>query len=219
MTPTRFRTLKSVLTRRQPDLTILSENVHKTHNLAAIVRSCDAVGVFQAHVVSVSPKIPRHHLTSAGSGKWIPLVFHADIKAAITALKNDGFQLFAAHQSDRAVDFRTVDYTAPTALLLGSELIGVSAEAADLADAHLTIPMMGHTESLNVSVANALILYEAMKQREAAGMYDNSRLEPATFQTTLFEWAYPDIARRCRDKKLPYTALSDEGQLLENPFK
>ena len=218
MTPDRFRTLKNVLTHRQPDLTILAENVHKTHNLAAIIRSCDAVGVFQAHVVSVSPKLPRHHLTAAGSGKWVPLVFHADIGAAIADLKNDGFQLFAAHLSDQAVDFRSVDYTAPTALLLGSELVGVSAEAAELADAHLSVPMQGHTESLNVSVANALILYEAMKQREAAGMYDSSRLEQETWQKTLFEWAYPDIARRCRDKKLPYPTLSDEGQLLENPF-
>jgi tRNA (guanosine-2'-O-)-methyltransferase len=218
MTPDRFRTLKSVLARRQPDLTILSENVHKTHNLAAIVRSCDAVGVFQAHVVSNSPKLPRHHLTSAGSGKWVPLVIHPDIGSAIESLKKDGFQVFAAHLSDRSVDFRSVDYTAPTALLLGSELVGVTAEAADMADAHLTIPMQGHTESLNVSVANALILYEAMKQREAAGMYDNSRLEKETWQKTLFEWSYPDIARRCRDKKLPYPALSDEGQILENPF-
>ncbi len=57
-----------------------------------------------------------------------------------------------------------------------------------------------------------------MKQREAVGMYDNSRLDPKTWQQTLFEWAYPDIARRCRDKKLMYPALSADGQLLENPF-
>ena len=218
MTPDRFQTLKSVLARRQPDLTILSENVHKSHNLAAIIRSCDAVGVFRAHVVSNSPKLPRHHLTSAGSRKWVPIVIHADIASAIGSLKNDGFQVLAAHLSAQARDFREIDYTAPTALLLGSELVGVSAEAAGLADAHLKISMQGHTESLNVSVATALILYEAMKQREAAGMYEHSRLDPKTWQQTLFEWAYPDIARRCREKKLMYPALSADGQLLENPF-
>lgn len=218
MTPDRFQTLKSVLARREPDLTILSENVHKSHNLAAIIRSCDAVGVLEAHVVSNSPKLARHHLTSAGSGKWVPIVMHPDIGTAIGRLKNKGFQVLTAHLSTQAKDFRDVDYTAPTALLLGSELVGVSAEAARLADAHLRIPMQGQTESLNVSVATALILYEAMKQREAAGMYDNSRLDPKTWQQTLFEWAYPDIARRCRDKKLMYPALSADGQLLENPF-
>ncbi len=179
MTPDRFQTLKSVLGRRQPDLTILSENVHKSHNLAAMIRSCDAVGVFKAHVVSNSPRLPRHHLTSAGSRKWVPIVMHADIASAIGHLKNEGFQVLAAH---------------------------------------LMIPMQGHTESLNVSVAIAVILYEAMKQREAAGMYDNSRLDPKTWQQTLFEWAYPNIARRCREKKLMYPALSADGQLLENLF-
>ena len=177
----------------------MSENVHKSHNLAAIIRSCDAVGVFRAHVVSNSPKLPRHHLTSAGSRKWVPIVIHADIASAIGCLKNDGFQVLAAHLSAQARDFREIDYTAPTALLLGSELVGVSAEAAGLADAHLKISMQGHTDSLNVSVAAALILYEAMKQREAAGMYEHSRLDPKTWQQTLFEWAYPDIARRCRE--------------------
>ncbi len=218
MTPDRFQTLKSVLARRQPDLTILSENVHKSHNLAAIIRNCDAVGVFRAHVVSNSPRLPRHHLTSAGSRKWVQIVMHPDLATAIGCLKNDGFQVLAAHQSAKARDFREIDYTAPTALLLGSELVGVSAEAASLADTHLKISMQGHTESLNVSVATALILYEAMKQREAAGMYKNSRLDSKIWAQTLFEWAYPDIARRCREKKLPYPALSNEGQLLENPF-
>ncbi len=218
MTPERFLTLKSVLARRQPDLTILSENVHKSHNLAAIIRSCDAVGVFQAHVVSDSPRLPRHHLTSARSRKWVPIVIHADISTAVGCLKNDGFQVLAAHLSTQARDYREIDYTAPTALLLGSELVGVTAKAASLADAHLKIPMRGHTESLNVSVATALILYEAMKQREAAGMYEKSRLDPKIWGQTLFEWAYPDIARRCRDKKLVYPVLSSDGQMLENPF-
>ena len=219
MTPDRFETLKKVLARRQPDLTILSENVYKSHNLAAIIRSCDAVGVFAAHAVSKSPISPRHHLTSAGSGKWVPVHMHDNIDVAVRQLKKDGFRVLAAHTSPQAIDYRSADYTKPTAILLGSELIGVSETASRHADTHLSIPMRGHTESLNVSVAAALILYEAMRQRDAAGLYSASRLDSKTWTNTLFEWAYPGIARRLREKKLPYPPLSDEGQILENPFK
>ena len=117
-----------------------------------------------------------------------------------------------------SVDYRNVDYTRPTVLLLGSELRGVSADAAALADHHASLPMRGLATSLNVSVAAALFLYEAARQREAAGLYATCRLGDEVFANTLFEWCHPDIAARCRERGLPYPPLTADGDMATNPF-
>ena len=218
MTPERFAKLKYHLARRQPDLTVLAENVHKTHNIAAILRTADAVGIFHVHAVSETGEFRHHHMVSGGSRKWVGLTLHENTDTAVTALKADGFYIVAAHPGDAAHDYREVDYTRKTALLMGAELDGVSSRALDLADAQVAVPMEGLGESLNVSVAAALILYEARRQREAAGMYENCRIQRDVYAQILFEWAYPDLAARCRDRGRAYPALSDEGDLLENPL-
>lgn len=219
MTPERFERLRQALAARQPDLTILAENVHKAHNIAAIIRTCDAVGILEAHAVSQTGEMRRLQGTAGGTRTWVPVRFHRDVPAGIAALKAAGFTVFAAHVSDRAVDYRKPDYTQPTALLVGSELVGVSPAAAALADGHVMVPMEGLVESLNVSVAAALILYEARRQREAAGMYRTSRLDPDLAGRLLFEWAHPRIAARCRSLGLAYPPLTPTGDLAENPFK
>lgn len=218
MTPDRFNLIQRTLNRRQPDLTVLADGIHKTHNIAAVVRSCDAVGVLNVHAVSPGGEIPRHHATNAGASRWTRLHTHASIGAAMKSLKTDGFQILAAHLSESAVDFRDVDYCRPTAILLGTELEGVSQAGIEHADQHIMIPMMGMVESLNVSVAAAVVLYEAQRQRESAGMYDQSRLSPETYRRILFEWSYPDIARRCREKNRAYPELAEDGQMLSNPL-
>ncbi len=211
MTPARFAKLKRVLDRRQPDLTVLAENVHKSHNIAAVLRTCDAVGVTELHAVSPGGEFARHRMISGGSRKWLRTHAHADIAAAVRHIKDSSFQIVAAHFSDDAIDYRQVDFTRPTALLLGAELAGVSPEAAALADCCIVIPMRGLVASLNVSVAAAVILYEAARQREAAGLYERCRLDPVTYRELLFEWSYPAAARHCRAKGLPYPELDAEG--------
>ena len=211
MTPARFEKLKAVLDRRQPDLTVLAEDVHKSHNISAVLRTCDAVGVTELHAVSPGGQFARHRMISGGSRKWLRTRLHGDIRQAIGHLRNNGFQVVAAHFSEDSADFRRCDFTRPTALLLGAELTGVSAEAAALADRRIVIPMRGLVASLNVSVAAAVILYEAARQREAAGLYDRCRLDPATYRELLFEWSYPAAARHCRAKGLPYPDLDAEG--------
>jgi tRNA (guanosine-2'-O-)-methyltransferase len=118
--------------------------------------------------------------------------------------------------SPTARDFRDVDYTCRVAIVLGAELIGLSATAIDQADVHVAIPMQGLCESLNVSVAAAVILFEAERQRFAAGLYGESRLDTAEFDRTLFEWSYPDIARLCRKRNQSYPLLTAEGYLANN---
>jgi tRNA (guanosine-2'-O-)-methyltransferase len=218
MTPERFRTLKAALLRRQPDLTVLADDVHKPHNIAALLRTCDAVGVFEIHAVGTDSGFRRAEHISGGTAPRVGARTHRALIPAIQSLKASGFQLVAAHLTTTSKDYRSVDYTVPTALLLGSELRGVSVEAAALADHHASLPMRGLATSLNVSVAAALFLYEAARQREAAGLYATCRLSDEQFARTLFEWCHPDIAARCRLRGLAYPPLTVDGDLAANPF-
>lgn len=218
MTPERFRKLRDVLLRRQPDLTVLTDGVHKPHNVSAILRTCDAVGVYRIHAVSPSGDLRRHHMMSGGARRFVELTVHATARKALEALRGESWHIAVAHAHPDAVDFRDVDYTQRIAVVLGAELRGASAEALAAADVSIAIPMQGMVGSLNVSVAAAVILFEAARQRRAAGLYETSRLDAASYERTLFEWAYPDIARRCRELGRPYAALAEDGTLLENPL-
>ncbi len=219
MTPERFQKLKEVLARRQPDLTVLAADVHKPHNISAIVRTCDAVGIHDVHAVSPSGEFRHHRMASGGSRHWVGLTLHETLTGAISTLRGSGWHLVAAHPDDAARDFREIDYTRKTAIVLGSELEGLKQEAIDAADETIKVPMAGMVESLNVSVAAALILYEAQRQRNDANMYDASRLDTETFERTLFEWAYPEIAERLQRLGQAYPALSEDGELLSNPLR
>lgn len=214
MIPRRYQRLKQVLNQRQPDLTVLAEDVHKPHNLSAIIRTCDAVGVFAIHAVNRHSDTPTFSQVAQGSEKWINLHFHADIKTAIKHLQQSNHKVYAAHLSDVAIDYRQVDYTQPTAILLGTEKWGVTSEAADLVDGHIIIPMQGMVQSLNVSVANAVILFEAQRQRLQAGLYDRVSLDPQTYHQTIFEWGYPEIAHMYRREGKPYPKLGEGGEIL-----
>jgi len=216
MTPERFTKLRRALLRRQPDLTVLADQVNKPHNVSAILRTADAVGVHTVHAISASGAMRRHHMIAGGVKNWVGFTLHASIDAALGALRGDGWRLVAAHAGPQSRDFRDVDYTAKVAIILGAELVGPSPAALEQADVQVAIPMQGLGTSVNVSVAAAVILFEAERQRELAGMYEQSRFAPAELERTLFEWSYPDIARRCRELGRPYPRLAADGSLLEN---
>lgn len=215
MTPERFRRMRAALARRQPELTVLMDAVHKPHNFSAVLRTCDAVGVHRAHAVPPEDGIPLSRDVSGSARKWVDVREHDSAAAAIEHLRSSGFHIVAAHPVEHAVDFRDIDYTAPTAIVLGTELYGVSDEAVERADVCVRIPMDGMIPSLNVSVAAAVVLYEAQRQRRAAGMYDDARLDADELRRTLFEWAYPEIARLCRDRGAAYPRLDEDGEILD----
>jgi tRNA (guanosine-2'-O-)-methyltransferase len=214
MRPERFRRLRKVLARRQPDLTVLMDRVSKAHNFSAILRNCDAVGVLEAHAVSSEAGLEAHHATSAGTKKWVAVKRHASAEEAIQHLRERGFRILVAHPHSDSVDYREVDYTRPAAITLGAELEGVSPAALQRADVLISIPLVGMVRSLNVSVASSLLLFEAFRQRSAAGSYEESRLPPEAFEARLFEWAYPTLARSRRERGLPYPRLDADGQIL-----
>ncbi|MEM1080005.1 MAG: tRNA (guanosine(18)-2'-O)-methyltransferase TrmH [Pseudomonadota bacterium] len=207
MTPERRARIEQVAVRRQTDLTVFMERVHKPHNLAAVLRTCDAVGIMQVHAVPGPEGLPRLNHTAQGAQRWVALQRHSDTRTGLIALQSNGMQCLAAHFSDQAVDFRSVDYTQPTAVVLGTEKDGVSDEALALCDGEIVIPMVGMTQSLNVSVANALILYEAQRQRTEAGLYEPQPATLSPWRELIDHWVDRDLARR----KTPLPT-SDDGQ-------
>ena len=215
MTPERLARLAQVLDQRQPDLTVVMDEVNKPHNLSAIIRSADAVGV--AEVQAVWPKHAMRMVASAakGSHDWVLVHTHPDIGSCVATLKARGMQVLATHLDDTAVDYRAVDYTRPTAILFGAEKYGLPQASLALADQRIIIPMHGMVQSLNVSVAAALILYEAQRQRQLAGLYQSShsRLPESEQQRLLFERGYPVLTRMCRQKQLPYPTIDAQGEL------
>lgn len=132
--------------------------------------------------------MPTYNETSAGSEKWVPVHTHPSIKAACAYLRARGFRLYATALRPEAVDFRALDYTQPTAFILGAEYFGISEEALAEADMLIRIPMYGMVQSLNVSVAAAVLLYEAQRQRAAAGFYDAPRLSAAELEEAFKHW-------------------------------
>jgi tRNA (guanosine-2'-O-)-methyltransferase len=190
-TSRRLARVEFVLARRQPTLTVVLEDVHDPHNVSAVLRSCDAVGVLDVHVVYVHETPPAkafHRKTSASAAKWVKVHFHESIEVCFEQLRAQGITILATTLADNAGAIYEQDLTRPTALVFGNEHRGVSRKATELADGLIAIPMQGMVESLNISVACAVSLYEAMRQRRVAGMYDRPQLDAATYDRLHHEW-------------------------------
>jgi len=215
MTLNRYARIRAMLARRQPDLTVCMEQVHKPHNVSAIIRTADAVGVHEVHAVWPENRMRIMASSAAGSNSWVQVKTHRTIADAVGHLKGQGMQVLATHLSEKSVDFRDIDYTRPTCILMGQEKTGITQEALDLADQDIIIPMIGMVQSLNVSVASALILYEAQRQRQNAGMYarDTSTIDDDDQHRLLFEGSYPVLARVAKQKGLPYPDLNAQGEI------
>jgi len=214
MTERRYKRIQAVLAKRQPDLSVLAEDVYKPHNLSAMLRTCDAVGIGEVHAVTPTGGIPTFNETSASADKWVNLHVYDALPDALETLKAQNMQLLAAHLSDEAVDYRDVDYTQPTCILLGNEKRGVSTEAALRADKHIIIPMLGMVQSLNVSVATAVILFEAQRQRRAAQMYDTPRLSEAQIHEQTFRWLYPRETEKLEADGQLFPDLDEKGYII-----
>jgi len=208
-----------MLLHRQPDLTVIMDNVNKANNLSAIIRSCDGVGIHEIHAVSYRKSIYAKQNAAAGASKWLTLTLHPDIASAYRKVSACGMQILVATGKEGSRDFRTIDYTVPTALVMGAEWDGISEEAIKGADHAITVPMFGMVESLNVSVATAVILFEAQRQRAEKGMYKQQQLEENCFERMLFEHAYPRLSREFREKECAYPRLDADGRICSNEQK
>ena len=217
--PRRFERIKSVLNKRISDLTILIENVEKPHNLSAIIRSCDAVGILEANAIFNREKFLTFNSTAQGSQKWVQINQYRETSEAITLLKKKGFKLYGTNLSSQSIDYRKCDFKLPTAFVLGAEKWGISEEATSLVDEHIHIPMRGMVESLNVSVAASALLFEAIRQRQIANMIPESGegMSEETYKEKIFEWAYPELAKWFKKEGKKYPELNEKGEIIDDP--
>lgn len=190
MTPERKEKLLSVLSKRQPDITVVLENVFDPHNISAVMRTCDAVGVQDIHILNT--RIPRHKKwgfkSSSSASKWLTIHQFEDANACFASLRQRYSTILTTHLSGDAVSLHEVDFSKSIALVFGNEHNGVSDEVRAMSDGNFIIPQVGIIRSLNISVACAVTLYEAFRQKKVAGHYDQQRMEQERFTGLLDEW-------------------------------
>ncbi len=188
-TERRIARMKQVLLNRQRDLTVVCENIHDPHNVSAIFRTCDAVGVAEVQLLYTNQSFPQlGKKSSASAKKWVDTVKHRQAQELRQYLKARGFTIYATHVDSGARSIFDIDWTQPSAIIMGNEHSGVSPEALDIADVTIKIPMFGMVESLNVSVATAVILYEAARQRILAGKYPALTEQDLWLRDKLNQW-------------------------------
>ena len=216
--PRRFKRLKSVLNKRISDLTVLIENVEKPHNISAIIRSCDAVGVLEAYAIFNKEKFLTFNSTAQGSQKWVKINQYKETTEAIKVLKEKGFKLYGTNLNPKSIDYRKCNFKGATAFVLGTEKWGISEGASKLMDEHIHIPMRGMVESLNVSVAASALLFEALRQRQVANIIPESGegMSQETYKEKIFEWAYPEVAKWCKREGRKYPELNEKGEIIDD---
>jgi tRNA (guanosine-2'-O-)-methyltransferase len=188
-TEQRTNKLKRVIGYRQPDLKIVLENIHDPHNVSAIFRTCDSVGVGEIYLVYTEEKFPKiGKKSSASAYKWVTKRKFSSIDDCYSELHKNGFKIFATEIGDRSKSMWEYDLKGKTAIVLGNEHRGVSLEAAEKADGCIQIPMFGMIQSLNVSVSCGVLLYEIARQRFSAGQYNKSKYNKTDFDHFLDEW-------------------------------
>lgn len=191
MNPRRLEKFKRVVAQRQPDLTVILENVWDSHNVGAVLRSCDSVGIKEIFVLNTEEKlVDRQKLivgkrTSMGTSKWVDVHFYTDIEACFQHVRQRSPIVLGTHLGEQAKELHQLDLTQPVALLFGNEMLGISEKVLEKCDGNFIIPQVGMAESLNVSVAVALTVYEAFRQRNAKGFYDKHLQMSESEQTEL----------------------------------
>jgi tRNA (guanosine-2'-O-)-methyltransferase len=191
MTSEREQRLKYVLSKRQNDLTVVLENVFDPHNISAVMRTCDAVGIQDLYVLNT--RIGRHKKwgarSSSSAAKWLSIHQYTDAELCFTELRKNFPLILTTHLSSSAVSLYEIDFTHPVALVFGNEHDGVSENIREMADGNFVIPQMGMIRSLNISVACAVSLYEAYRQKQITGHYEKLKLDEKQYQSLWKDWS------------------------------
>ena len=194
MTPERTRKLNNVLSKRQPDITVVLENVFDPHNISAVMRTCDAVGIQDIYILNT--KIPRHKKwgakSSSSAAKWLTIYQYENAQDCFLSLRKRYSTILTTHLSSDAISLHEINFTNSIALVFGNEHSGVSDEIRELADGNFIIPQVGIIRSLNISVACAVTLYEAYRQKNKAGQYNRRSLDDVRYDELLGEWGFKE---------------------------
>lgn len=190
MTNERRHRIESVLRHRQSDLTVVLENVFDPHNISAVMRSCDAVGIQEIFVLNT--RIPLHKKwgarSSSSAAKWLTVHQFDSNEACFAELRKRYARILTTHLASDAVSLYDINLTESVALVFGNEHAGVSHDVRALADGNFIIPQVGMIRSLNISVACAVSVYEAFRQKEKAGHYASVKLPAESYQQLSQQW-------------------------------
>ena len=196
MTPEREERITRVLDKRQDNITIVLENVFDPHNISAVMRTCDAVGVQDLYVLNT--RIPLHKKwgakSSSSAAQWLSIHQYTDAALCFADLRKKVDRIVTTHLSGDAVALYEMDLTGRIALVFGNEHAGVSDEIRAMADGNFIIPQVGIIKSLNISVACAVTLYEAFRQKDAAGHYGRRGMPEVRYNELLKEWSRGQLA-------------------------
>ena len=191
LTEGRITRFKNLISRRQFDLTVVLENVHDRHNIGAVMRTCDAVGIPEIYVIFSEKHLQEEGIvaktSSSGSKKWVKINYFENLDECLSAVKKKYKNIWATHLGEESKDLYELNLTEPTALLFGNEHDGVSAEALTHCTGNFIIPQFGMVQSLNISVACAVSLFEALRQRKNKGNYDSEFNEFNKQQKEMFD--------------------------------
>lgn len=194
MTPERTDRLLSVLNKRQNNITVVLENVFDPHNISAVMRTCDAVGIQDIYVLNT--KIARHkkfgQKSSSSAAKWLSIHQFTDAHECFAELRRHYQLILTTHLSSDAIALHDIDFTQSIALVFGNEHAGVSDEIRAMADGNFIIPQVGIIKSLNISVACAVTVYEALRQKTLAGHYSEIALGKERYNNLRKEWGFID---------------------------
>ena len=173
------------------------ENVADPHNISAVMRTCDAVGIQDIYVLN--SKIPPHEKwgvrSSSSAARWLTVHQYADTKTCFAQLRKQYSKIYSTSLRSDAVSLYSLQLTGSIALVFGNEREGVSEEACKLSDGNFIIPQVGIIRSLNISVACAVTLYEAFRQKNLAGHYAMPHLPADKLLQLQQEWGLPEKDR------------------------
>jgi tRNA (guanosine-2'-O-)-methyltransferase len=149
-----------VLARRTKHFTIAVEDVFQMHNTSAVMRSCEVFGIQELNIVEQRFGKSIDKQIAMGAQKWVDIFEHASSQACIDSLRQKGYQIIATTPHNDSCTIENFDISKPSALFFGTEKEGLSEEVMQQADGFLKIPMVGFTESLNISVSAAIIIQD-----------------------------------------------------------
>lgn len=180
MTEKRLERIKEVATKRQGDLTVVLNNVHDPHNIGAVLRTCDSVGIKEVYVLFNDDRLGEKNLelgkrSASSARKWVDVYLYRDVDKCFRDLKSKYDYIYGTHLSVESVSLYELDLTKSVALVFGNEHAGISDEVLKYLDGNFIIPQVGMVQSLNISVSAAVSLYEALRQREKANMYIDNK--------------------------------------------
>ena len=191
ITESRNKNYEGLAARRQLGLTVILENVHDPHNVGAVLRSCDSAGIQEIYILYTQDNMKLKDFkigktTSSGAWKYIEVHLFDDREQCFKVIKSKYNKIWATHLGEKSVGIYDIDMKESIALLFGNEHAGITPETLSYCDGNYVIPQMGITKSLNISVACAVSVYEALRQRIEADMYSDTYDESNPIHTARY---------------------------------